>query len=149
MPSILRERKPKIQRPRSLVILFLLQVSQGLGLLAYSLYIGNKLGWGFKKGEVQILDIAPFEVFDLISSGALYLALASITLILAIALWMLKSWAWLSSMALQGFSLFAALIGYLRGHPNYISMVLGILLVFYLNLQEIQSALRSKQDGVS
>ena len=74
------------------------------------------------------------------------LKLAIITLILAIALWMLKSWAWIASMALQGLSLFAALVGYLRHHPNYISMVLGILLVFYLNQQEIQAVFHRRQD---
>jgi len=130
------------------VILFFLQVLQGLGLLAYSLYIGRRFGWGFERGEIQILDIAPFEVFDVLSSGALYMGLAIITLMLAIALWMLKSWAWVASMALQGFSLFAALVGYLRQHPNYISMVLGILLVFYLNQQEIQAAFHHRQDDV-
>jgi len=143
-----QEEKPTIQRPRSLVILVMLQVAQGLGLLAFSLYLGRRFGWGFEKGEVQILDIAPFEVFDIASVGALYLALAIITLILAIALWMLKPWAWITSMALQGFSLFAALISYLGHHPNYISMVLGILLVFYLNQQEIQAAFHSKQERV-
>jgi hypothetical protein len=132
------------KKPRSLAILVLLQVIQGLGLLLYSLYIGRVFGWGFERREVQLLDIAPFELFDIISSGSLFLALGLITLFLAIALWMLKRWAWVASMALQGFSLFAALWGYLRQHPNYVSMVLGILLVFYLNQQEVQAVFRRR-----
>jgi len=106
--------------------------------------MGEMYGWGFEKREVQLPHIAPFEVFEVLSSGLLYLVLAIITLYIALALWLLSSWAWIAAMTLQGFSLLAALVGYLRHHPNYISMLLGILLVFYLNQQEVQSAFRRK-----
>lgn len=139
-----RVKNPTIQRPRSVAILVILQVLQGIGLLAYSLYMGEMYGWGFEKREVQLPHIAPFEVFEVLSSGLLYLVLAIITLYIALALWLLSSWAWIAAMTLQGFSLLAALVGYLRHHPNYISMLLGILLVFYLNQQEVQSAFRRK-----
>jgi len=140
-----RGSKPFIQRPRSLAILVFLQILQAAGLLAYSLYMARVFGWGFYTREVKILQIAPFEVFEVASSGMLYLILAAITLFLAAALWMLKPWAWLASMTLQGFSLFAALYGYLRHHPNYISMALGILLVFYLNQRDVQAVFRREE----
>jgi hypothetical protein len=135
-----------MQRPRSLAILVILQILQAAGLLAYSIYMARVFGWGFHTREVQILQVAPFEVFEVASSGTLYLILAVITLFLAGSLWMLKPWAWLASMTLQGFSLFAALYGYLRHHPNYISMALGILLVFYLNQRDVQAVFRRSEE---
>ena len=142
MRLIRRESTPSIQKPRSLAILVILQILQAAGLLAYSLYMSRVFGWGLHTREIRLLQIAPFEVFEVASSGTLYVILAAITLFLAIALWMLRPWAWLASMTLQGFSLFASLYGYLRHHPNYISMALGILLVFYLNRRDIQAVLR-------
>ena len=139
-----REKKPVIQRPRSVAILVMLQVFQGIGLIAYSLYMGELFGWGFEQKDFQFLHIAPIEVFETISSGTLYLVLAILTLYIALALWLLNSWAWIAAMTLQGFSLFAALVGYLGHQPNYISMLLSILLVFYLNQQEVQAVFRRK-----
>jgi hypothetical protein len=137
----LRKRRV-VKRPRNLLILVFLQVVQGVGLLIYSVYIGQRYGWGFQASRISLMHIAPFEVFKIVTSGMLFLVLAIFTLALAAALWSLSSWAWLAAMSLQGFSLFAALVGYLRGEPNYISMVLGILLVFYLNQQEVVAAFR-------
>ncbi len=136
----------QVKRPRSLVILVMLQVFQGLGLIFYSIYISRVYGWGFDRGEIQFLEIAPFELFDVISSGFLFVTLGVISLFLAFALWMVKRWAWIAAMALQGLSLSAALLGYIRQNPNYVSMVLGILLVFYLNQQDVQMAFRRKAE---
>jgi hypothetical protein len=64
--------------------------------------------------------------------------------VIAFALLRLKSWAWMAAMELQGLGLIAALYAYLRGNPNYVGMLISIILVFYLNQQEIRAAFRGR-----
>ena len=83
------------------------------------------------------------------ANGAVSVVFGVVGIFIAIALLRLRSWAWVAAMAIQGFGLFAALIGYLRATPNYVGMVFGIFLVFYLNQGEIQVAFRSRQTKMS
>jgi hypothetical protein len=132
------------QRPRSVVILAVLQFLQSLGLLGYgiSLVVENGRVFGMPTGALQYM---PFAWFEGLSSGVVLICLALVTLFVAVALLRLKSWAWMAAITIQGLGLLAALFGYIRHRPNYIGMLLGIILVLYLNNQEIQETFRERR----
>jgi hypothetical protein len=50
--------------------------------------------------------------------------------------------AWILAMLIQMLALVSALVGYLRGSPNYLAMLLGVVIVLTLNNQEVQNAFR-------
>ncbi len=127
------------ERTRSLVIVALLQILQSLAILSYGLYrmmSGDPERW---LGE-YFLRFTPFALFEGISSGWFFILLSILFLVVAVALFQMRVWAWKAAITLQGIGLMTALIGYLRGQPNYIGMVMGIILVLYLNLDDVQSA---------
>jgi hypothetical protein len=134
-------------RPKSVTILAVLQVLQSLGFLAFgTIQIAN-----YEWPDVIYWDTPETLIptfFDLIQSGIGLIFVGVLMLIVTIDLLRLKGWAWILSMSVQGMGLFAALSGYLRGEPNYISMFLGVLLVFYLNQQEVQDAFRQVRGPV-
>ena len=135
------------QRPRSVVILVVFQIIQSLGLLGYgiSLVLENGRLFGAGGGALQYM---PFAWFEGLSSGIVLICLALVTLLVSIALLRLKSWAWMAAMTIQGVGLLAGLLGYIRNRPNYIGMLLGIILVLYLNNQEIQETFRERRRGM-
>jgi hypothetical protein len=61
-------------------------------------------------------------------------------LVIAVGLWRLKHWAWLATMLWTGTVLAGALLLYVQGHPVYLVMVQHIVIVFYLNQSEVQTA---------
>ncbi|MCX8061032.1 MAG: hypothetical protein N3D16_00465 [Anaerolineales bacterium] len=127
--------------PRSVVILAIIQILQGLGLLGAGLYQGRLAGWNVwtRFGEWQYIPLPLFESF---SNVLVLLVLGLAMILVSLGLLRLASWAWLFSMTLQGLGLFIGLVNYVRQRPNYVGMAVGIFLVFYLNLDEVQAALR-------
>jgi hypothetical protein len=130
-------------RPRSVAILVGIQALQGLILLGLGVYrVFLPPGWAdLSRQELQFL---PLVLFDNLSSGILMVLFGSACLIIAYELLRLRSWAWMADMILQGVGLLAALVAYIQHRPNYIGMFVGIVIVFYLNTQEIQAVFRQK-----
>ncbi|PWH20076.1 MAG: hypothetical protein DDG59_01390 [Anaerolineae bacterium] len=137
--------KKQPARPRSVIILAVIQALQGVGLLGAGLYQGRAAGWDLwtRFGEWQYI---PLPLFESLSNVFVLVVLGLAMILVSIALLRLASWAWLFSMTLQGMGLFIGLVNYLRHRPNYLGMVMGIFLVFYLNLDEVQAALRRKKE---
>jgi hypothetical protein len=124
-------------RPRSVTILAWLQVLQSLSVLALRLFFST--GWLLVDLE-QAAQFLPLALFDHMFSISVTLLLSVLGILIAIALYRLRPWAWLAAMSLQGLGLLAALIGYINQHPNYIGMLISILLVLYLNQNEVKAA---------
>ncbi len=145
-PSRLKKEKKAASIPHSVVILALIQTLQGFGLLGAGLYQGRLAGWNLwtRFGEWQYIPLPLFESF---SNVLVLLVLGSAMILVSLALLRRASWAWLFSMTLQGLGLLIGLINYLRHRPNYLGMAVGIFLVFYLNLDEVQAALRNKDQS--
>lgn len=140
--------KTRITRPRSLVILAWLQILQSLGLFGYGLY---RLVY-FGIPEIQLEQSSTSLVFALIevsTSGIGFILLSLPTFLIAIALLRFKSWAWLLAMSIQCLGLLVTLVGYVTHKPNYPSMILGVLLVFYLNQQDVRDAFHENNGEVT
>ncbi|GAB4475962.1 MAG: hypothetical protein Kow0088_13360 [Anaerolineales bacterium] len=116
-------------------------------MLGAGLYQGQVTGWNLwtRYGEWQYIPLPLFESF---ANVLVLLVLGSAMILVSLALLRLASWAWLFSMTLQGLGLFIGLVNYLRHRPNFLGMAVGIFLVFYLNLDEVQTALRDKSKKI-
>ena len=128
--------------PRSLSILITIYALQGLGLLAYGLYLISLEGWFYIDPGLPLGRLLPFAIIEEFSFGLTMVLIALLILLLAIALGRIKRWAWTFGIGLQGLSLLAALLEYLHHRPAYVAMVFGIVIVFYLNQAEVQDAFR-------
>jgi len=131
------------RRSRSVTILAALHFLQSLVLLGFGIYLVSTTGWA-QTETTQASQFLPLALFQGMISGVVTLVLALLGVLIAFALLRLKSWAWMAAMELQGLGLIAALYAYLRGNPNYVGMLIGIILVFYLNQQEIRAVFRGR-----
>lgn len=59
---------------------------------------------------------------------------------IAFGLWWFKSWAWFLIMFQLGVGMTGDIWRYIEGSPPYFSMLLNVIMVFYLNQREIQQA---------
>ena len=63
----------------------------------------------------------------------------------------LRPWAWFVAMVLQGWTLATLLVGYfVHGQGNYASMLLAVVIVFYLNTRTVRETFdlaRSRSDA--
>lgn len=142
------DRSHQKHRPRSVIILALLQILQGAGLLSAGVYQAIEQGWDFHK-HLGGWMYMPLPLLESLATAIVLIALGTMMLLVSLALLGLFRWAWLVSMSLQGFGLFLGIISYMRHRPNFLGMVLGILIVFYLNLDEVQTAFQTKRQGES
>jgi hypothetical protein len=140
-------RRLQVKRPRSVTILVVFQLLQSITLMAYGGYRLVVAGWPSQAWEFS-LDFLAAALVQVITSGAGLLVLGMLTFIIALQLFWMRRYAWLMAMSLQGIILLTSLIAYLRHEPRYILMASGVILVFYLNQNEIQSVLRGRQEEI-
>ena len=103
------------------------------------LLISGSLFW--PGGQVELNPFSPTSTSGtrLLLEG-IFLALALLALVVSIGLFRLKPWAWLLAMSMEGLNLTSALTAYVVGHPEYVNMLLGIIIVMSLNQREVREA---------
>jgi hypothetical protein len=67
-----------------------------------------------------------------------------ILLTIAIGLWRLRQWAWLLLMIWVGIQMFFDLLDYFYGHNIHASMLISVIIVFYINQLEVKKAFSGK-----
>jgi hypothetical protein len=137
----------RIDRPRSVAILAGFQFLQSLILLIFGVFAISSSGWSMGPWEFS-LDFLVTSLVQVVTSGVGLLVLGLLSTAMALQLFRMTRYAWLFAMSLQGVILFTSLIAYLRQQPNYLLMASGVVLVFYLNQNEIQNVMRGKQDEI-
>lgn len=135
----------KKRRPRSVSIIAWLHLVQSLVLLVFGAFLFEASS-GLTIRIITAIRLIPLAVFQSMISVLVMVILAVFGVFVAIALFRLKAWAWLAAMSLQGIGLVAALYGYITGRPNYVGMLIGIILVLYLNQYEVRIAFREQRD---
>src|SRR5512134_2967332 len=117
-----RQTPARSYRPPSVTFAGWLVLLQGLGFLVaggmrlFVLRLGDQ-GWSF------LTSLAQQDESNLLFSAVLWTSLGLLALVSALALWGLRSWAWVTGMTLQVMSLAATLVAYLRHSPNYVAML--------------------------
>ena len=69
--------------------------------------------------------------------------------VMIIGLWLLQRWAWLLLMISTGVTLTFALVRYLEGNPDFISMFVNVAVAFYLNDHSVQRAFARRNSGAN
>jgi hypothetical protein len=133
---MLRRRR----RPFGVTIIAALLVLNGLlaavrgTLLLYDIYQREQ-------GHIQVHEFPRLtENLSLIERLTLPFSIAGI--IMAWGMLTLHPRAWFATMALQGLYLIAQLYDYFRGDPPYISLIITLAVVFYLNTRDVQLVFR-------
>ena len=67
-----------------------------------------------------------------------------ILLTIAIGLWRLQQWAWFLVMIWVGIQMFFDLIDYFYVHEIHVSMLISVIIVFYINQREVKKAFTGK-----
>jgi len=67
-----------------------------------------------------------------------------ILLAIAIGLWRLQQWAWFLLMIWVGIQMFFDLMDYFYGHEIHASMLISVIVVFYINQREVKKAFSGK-----
>lgn len=120
------------RRPFGLYIIAVLQVTFAL-LLALAL-LGVEESLPYLK--VLIRNPSSYSWAGWVYVGFLALAILGL-------LW-LKRWGWVLTMILTGVGLSLSIWNYFQGRPNYVSLVLSLVIVFYLNQREVQATFEFK-----
>lgn len=84
-----------------------------------------------------------------VSNVIVYTILAVLRLLVAIGLWRLQRWAWLWMMVQLAVSMAMDIQTYYTGQPIYFSMLLNVILVFYLNQHEVQALFATAEEAES
>lgn len=71
---------------------------------------------------------------------SLTFALASLTLIAAIGLLLMHQWAWPAVLLAISVNMAVGLWAYYDSHPNYVTMTLNVISIFYLNSRDVRQA---------
>jgi hypothetical protein len=72
-----------------------------------------------------------FNVIKLLATPILF--------VIAYGLWQYKRWAWVATMAYVGIGMGSQVWGHFFGTADYLTMLMYILIVFYLNQSDVQS----------
>ena len=136
-----QREKTHIYRPRSVGFAGWLIFLQGWGFLGAGALRFVVFYWG-SQGIDFLTSLASQDPDYLLFSACAWTILGLLAIACALALWRMRSLAWVASMLLQMVALTIALVSYLRGGPNYLAMLFGVVIVLTLNNQEVQDAFR-------
>jgi hypothetical protein len=129
--------KIQFKRPFGIIAVIILEIGIALfGLVFYALmlYMGR-----------SDLIIAPiFNVFKSLYDfqdwlDVIRLLSTPILFIIAYGLWQYKRWAWVATMAYVGIGMGGQVWAHFFGKPDYLYMLIDVLIVFYLNQSDVQS----------
>ncbi|MEZ4522914.1 MAG: hypothetical protein R3A46_14940 [Thermomicrobiales bacterium] len=72
--------------------------------------------------------------------NSLSVAIAGIGLIVVVGLLLMVKWAWPLALFVLSVQLAVGLWAYYHGHPNFITMVLSVVAIFYLNSRDVRGS---------
>lgn len=142
-----RQKAPTTERARSISILAWLHGLQAIALLVYGLALLAQVALPAIVQE-EAGQFLPLGLFDWMRSGLALVVLGGMGLFVALALFRRQKWAWLVAMSYQGLGLLAGLISYWRGQPHYFGLLVGIILVFYLNQHDVRLAFQTVRPSI-
>jgi hypothetical protein len=128
----------------ALHVITLLLFLQAAGLLAVSIYYATLVDWG-QEYERWLLSNNTLEALLLIF---LFMPLAIVGTLTAVGFLFVQRGAWLRAMIVQGLLLIFCLSSYFSGHREpviFLTMVICIVLVLYLNTNDIRLTFYAKK----
>ena len=124
------------KRPFGLMVIVLLQLLQLVGTGFQLVLIFNPELVLIFDPEMEVLTFELTQERPLILAEAIFSSL--LILVSVIGVWGLRRWGWVLLMLSIGVELVIAIWQYFNGTPNYITLAISILTVFYLNQRNVQ-----------
>jgi hypothetical protein len=132
-PMALPRRRGRFKRPSAVTLV------AWLFFLNFVLLLSGSIFW--PGGQIDLTEFRPArEPGPALVLQAVFISLGLLALVISLGLFRLKRWAWLLAMTMEGLNLASALIAYRVGHPEYVTMVVGIFTVLALNQREVRQA---------
>jgi len=132
-PATIPARQRTRKRPfgvNAIIVLTALSAVSSLvfvALIVAAMYVPAAHVW------LEDLEIGPWLAVYVFATGVVQIAIV-------IGLWRLKRWGWFLVMLHTGLGMFLNLWAYFHAQPNYVTMVVLVLIVFYMNQREVQQA---------
>lgn len=128
-----------MKRPIGIAIISILNFLSGLYMILMGLGLATSGGYGFFS-KTGFTDVEKGKLLGIGAGGIIYLVLGIITLIVAVALWKLKSWAWFLAFIITLISLAHwAYTGYMQGFSQDVIIHLvayGLLTLYFLAVKK-------------
>ena len=116
--------------------------------LLLMLVFASSLGITYGKDVTQSLELEDAPASSLMLHYGIIPFFIIAELIIIVGLWRLQHWAWFLLMLQVGLSMLGDIRGYFYGQPVYITMVINVIIVFYLNQREVQRIFKTKSKPV-
>lgn len=120
----------RMRRPFGLKAIIVLQIVQAIASVAVIVFYWIVLP---RVEHDPSIDVNFWQI-----SNLSYILLAPLRFFAALGLGRLRRWAWVLTMTLIAYSMAMDAIAFFHDRPLYFSMVLNVILVFYLNQREVQ-----------
>jgi hypothetical protein len=112
-------------------------------IVAYILFTASVIYLSIKSQDSSIA--AQLEqIMNPTQIRAILIAELIILLAIAIGSWRLQKWAWFLLMIWVGIQMFFDLVDYFYGHHIHASMLISVIIVFYINQLEVKKAFTGK-----
>jgi hypothetical protein len=122
-------------------------------MILYSLFLSlifvASLGANYGDEAIQSLDMKGAPIGILMLQYSFFPIFIIFELVIIFGLWRLERWAWLLLMIQLGLSMLIDIWGYFQAQPTYLTMLLNVIVVFYLNQQDVQRIFVSKGKEVT
>ena len=92
------------------------------------------------KPEANIVSLWVLQKVSPVQSQVLLLIIIVFELAVAVGLWRLQRWAWVLLMIWQGCIMATDIWGRINGNPSYLTMLINVIIVFYINQREVKKA---------
>ncbi len=138
----------KRERPFGVKAIIVLHLFSALLPLVAFFVLGDPGISRILKTYVYIPLFLPASNQALLEKGVL-LGITLFQVVLVAGLWQMRSWAWLLVMIFTGLGMTMQIWRYFQGFPDYLGMVVNVLVVFYLNQREVQEAFRQEKEAAA
>jgi hypothetical protein len=127
------------------VIIFMMILYSALLALIFIASLGANYG----DDAIQSLDMKGAPIGILLLQYNFFPVFIIFELVIIFGLWRLERWAWMLLMIQVGLSILIDIWGYFHAQPTYLTMLLNVIVVFYLNQQDVQRVFVSKSEVVT
>lgn len=128
------------KRPFGISIIIFMQV-------LYILFLGIAL-FASSKVPIEETTFWIMKINNPVIMRIMFSALIFLEVFIVVGLWRMQRFAWVLIMIQTGLFMASDLWGYFHGHPSYTSMLIDVIIVFYLNQREVQRAFSGTQGWV-
>jgi hypothetical protein len=124
------------RRPLGVLVVAIIQFVRATLLVGQLL--GVRIGVDWLRIAAQVPEPTPDTVAYWMSRG-LAIALVVATLAVGYGLLAERRWGWVGAIILSGLSLAFAIGAWWDGHATYVSMLINVVAVFYLNQRDVRA----------